>query len=648
MGKKCFRMSAIVLFVVMLMIGITVKANRSQTAKALRIPAEFTTTDEGKIWDQSVVATYIQYGDDRKKLSGSMNVSFDLFVPKDLFTKQTSHVSIYLSLGLYDDNWVWESMVEGKIPVFNIYRSGSRYKACYYDEKARVDKTFGKNNVAVNKDGKYVRIRVKNYKMNSQSVFDSGKKKSIVGRKAKLGFSFSVLCNTKRNATIYLKNSRISSGSKTIFASSHNKDDVYTFAMVNNRKMALLYTSNYNKNKMPKFEKIPDDVRNASSKDYVSRNDKRVIKNTISGKTKEKAKRFAKADYQSLPKWHGTHLDNWYTIGWGGAARRNPCFTEPLIKEVASEGFNFVRVTMDTRIVYSQNMFDETGQEFKGNGKKVNLNALKNLDDLITWCVKYGIHVCLDVHNTPGGYMLGGDEEASRELLFKEGSKEQKLFFDFWKLITERYKDVSTNALSYDLYNEPPFFATDEMWTKLMKKTINLIHDVDSTRLLFVDMLRYGKTPCYGLVGEKIVQTSHMYDPDEFSHSNYELDSSIQMGASYKPGVYDREKYYPIIENRIKEIVDFRKETGTTVMVQEFGCTCYSYMDSIVTYLDDILTLLDENDINWSAYGYDNEQFGYVSVMDCYRSKGGTYLKINPHRYVAKELREMFHKHMQV
>ena len=135
MGKKCFRMSAIVLFVVILMIGITVKANRSQAAKALRIPAEFTTTDEGKTWDQSVVATYIQYGDDRKKLSGSMNVSFDLFVPKDLFTKQTSHVSIYLSLGLYDDNWVWESMVEGKIPVFNIYRSGSRYKACYYDEK---------------------------------------------------------------------------------------------------------------------------------------------------------------------------------------------------------------------------------------------------------------------------------------------------------------------------------------------------------------------------------------------------------------------------------------------------------------------------------------------------------------------------------
>ena len=639
------KISTVLIVFLLALIGITAKANTSKAAKALRIPAEFTTTNEKKLWDQSVVTTYIEYGDDWKKLSGSMSVSFDLYVPKDLFTKKTTHLTINPTLTLYDENWAWESMVEGKIPVFDVYSSGNKYKAYYYDKKAKKDKILGKT-VTAKKDGKYVRIRVKNYKMNSWSRFDSGKKKSIAGRSVKLGLTFSVMSNTKRKATIYLRNSRISNSGKPVFTSSHSKNDVHTYAMVNNQKMALLYTSNYNKNKIPKFEKIPDDVRNASPKNYVSRSNKKVATNTISDKIKEKAKTFAKADYQSLPKWHGTHLDNWYTIGWGGAARRNPCFTEALVKEVAGEGFNFVRVTLDTRIVYTKNMYDETGQEFKGNTKRVNLNALKNLDDLITWCVKYGVHVCLDAHNTPGGYMLGGDEEASRKLLFTDGSKEQKIFFDFWKLIAERYKDVSTNALSYDLYNEPPFFVTDKMWTKFMKKTIGLVHGVDPTRLLFVDMLRYGKTPCYGLVGEKIVQTSHMYDPDEFSHSNYELDTHIQHGASYTPGMYDREKYYPIIESRIRELVDFRKETGTTVMVQEFGCTCYSDIDSIVAFMDDILNLLDENDISWSAFGYDNEQFGYVSVMDCYRSKGGTYIEINPHRYVAKELRELYHKHM--
>ncbi len=645
MSKKYFRIGSIVLFVVILIIGITVKANKSQAAKALRVPAEFTTTDDNKLWDQSLVTTYIQYGDKKVKLSGSMNVSLDLYVPKDLFSKQTSYMLIHLNLGLYNSDWVWESMVDGKIPDFNIYRSGNSYKAFYYDKKGKKGKISGKN-VTIKKDGKYILIRVKNYKLQSKSISDSGKKKSIVGKSSRLGLTLNVLCNTKRNATIYLKNSRISNGNKTIFSSPHDKDDVYTFAHVNNQKLGLLFTSNYNKNRIPKFEKIPDDVRNASSKEYVPRSNKKVVKNTISKNTKEKAKAFAKADYQSLPKWHGTTLDNWYTIGWGGAARRKPFFTEELVKEVANEGFNFVRVTIDTRIVYTKNMFDETGEEFKGNSKKVNLNALKNLDDLITWCVKYGIHVCLDAHNTPGGMMLGGDEDTGRALLFKNGSKEQKLFFDFWKLIAERYKDVSTNALSYNLYNEPPAFVTDEMWTKFMKKTIDLIHDVDSTRLLFVDMLQFGQVPCYGLVGEKIVQSLHMYDPYEFSHSNYGIDGRIQHGASYKPGIYDKDEYYPIIEKRIKGIVDFMKETGTTVMAQEVGCTCYSYMDSIVAFFDDILTLFDENNINWASWGYDNELFGYVSVMDCYRSEGGTYIKINPNRYVAKELRELFHKHM--
>lgn len=82
-------------------------------------------------------------------------------------------------------------------------------------------------------------------------------------------------------------------------------------------------------------------------------------------------------------------------------------------------------------------------------------------------------------------------------------------------------------------------------------------------------------------------------------------------------------------------------------MVQEFGCTCYSYMKDIVAYLDDILTLLDDNGIRWSQYAYDSQDFGYVAVRDISRSIGGTYVKVNPHRYVAKELREVLSKHMQ-
>lgn len=633
--KRNKNLCVVLIVFLFVLIGVTVKANTSRAMKALRIPAEFITTDENKIWNQCYTMVDIQYGDAKVKLSDSMSVSFDVYAPKKLFSGKNTHLSLYFSLAVHDDNWIWESSVFGKIPSFDIRREGNKYRAYYYDDGK--EKSIGKN-VKLNNNGKYVKISVDKYPMNS---------KSVKGRRKKLGLSISLIANAKQDATIYLKNSKISSGNKVVFKSAHDKDDVYTYAMVNQLKLGLLHTDTYNKNKIPKFKKIPDDIRNATSKKYVARTDKKAITNTISDATKKKAKAFEKADYTSLPDWHGTQINNWQTIGWGGFSRSNPCFTEGLIKELAGEGFNFVRVTIDTRIVFSKQMFDETGDDFNGDDKKVNLNALKNLDDLVTWCVKYGVHACFDVSSTPGGSVIDHSPDPDRMTLFKEGSKEQKIFFNFWKLITKRYKDISTNALSYNLYNEPPEFVSDETWTKLMKKTIDLIHDEDPTRLLFVDMLEYANKPCYGLVGEKIVQSAHIYDTYEFTHANYDIRESIQRGASYKPATYDRDTIYPILQEKIKDLVDFRDKTGTTIMVQEVGCTNYHYMDSIVAYFDDLLSLLDENGVNWVYYAYDAESFGYVALMDCFRSEGGTYIRINPGRYVAKELRGVLHRHMK-
>ena len=128
-----------------------------------------------------------------------------------------------------------------------------------------------------------------------------------------------------------------------------------------------------------------------------------------------------------------------------------------MVDELSEVGFNFIRVVVDTRIFYLESQYGEPGEHFDGTSDYVNTEELRNLDDLISWCIDAGIHVCIDVHNTPGGYMLGGDEEASRELLFTEGSPEEQMFIDYWEFMAMRYSDVPNNALSFNLYNEPPF-----------------------------------------------------------------------------------------------------------------------------------------------------------------------------------------------
>ena len=252
----------------------------------------------------------------------------------------------------------------------------------------------------------------------------------------------------------------------------------------------------------------------------VSRNSDAAITNTISDEIKEKAKNMPEASYDNLPVWRGTSIYNKYEYAWTGSEYLSDDFSEETVGEIADIGFDFVRVLLDTRFFYTEDISLGAGPHFTGNSDNVNTEELKNLDDLISWCVDKGIHVCLDVHNTPGGYMIGGDEEATRELLFTEGSDEEQMFFDFWEVIARRYKDISTNALSFNLYNEPPNFVEDEQYTEFVHNAVDIIWGETPDRLIFVDMLKYAREPVYGLVGEKVVQSFHVYEPYEFSHAN--------------------------------------------------------------------------------------------------------------------------------
>ena len=83
--KRNKNLCVILIVFLFVLIGITAKSNTSRAAKALRIPAEFKSTNEKKIWDQYYTMVDIQYGDAKVKLSDSMNVSFDVYAPKKLF-----------------------------------------------------------------------------------------------------------------------------------------------------------------------------------------------------------------------------------------------------------------------------------------------------------------------------------------------------------------------------------------------------------------------------------------------------------------------------------------------------------------------------------------------------------------------------------
>ena len=551
---------------------------------------------------------------------------------------------------------------------------------------------------------------------------------------------------------------------------------------------------------------VSEEAQKTPEKVMAERLGKEATTNTITEDLKKKALDMPYADYQTLPAWHGTTLVNKAEYGWTWGGHQD--YTKELVGELAEVGFNFIRVVIDTRNFFLEDINGEPGQYFNGTSEYVNLQQLKNVDDLIAWCIDAGIHVCLDVHSTPGGYMIGGDEEASRELLFTAGSPEEQIFLDYWEFMAMRYSDVPNNALSFNLYNEPPFFATDEQYTVLMKKTLDVIRKTSPDRLIFIDMLQYGRIPVYGLVGEKVVQTFHSYDPYEFTHNlvdntDYEAGAADRSAALREKVTYplpavcaqirdegyvvtgdfpagteltmridegrvgtelvlsldgkkvsswtmDQEKldkcglipddennfgiYFEtnpdatgievkyVLEQDAKELrfdrrgkdawidlnalkvktatyntrldamwiddgrvelpptrvsIDekgfvtvaddaakynfgkdslkemfsvykqFREETGTKVMLQEFGDCVYTEINGAKQLYDDILSICDEFDFPWCHYAYDGADFSIVAISPEYYRREATYEKLSSGREICAELRDVLRKHMK-
>lgn len=203
------------------------------------------------------------------------------------------------------------------------------------------------------------------------------------------------------------------------------------------------------------------------------------------------------AAWNALPTWNGVTLQNMHQYDWEPYGQPQ-VFSREDVESIAQLGFNFIRVPLDTRLFFD---LDDPSQ--------VRLDRLLNLDDLISWCAEYGIHLCPDVHFAFG---LSTDEDPFNDTIW-ENSEEQALFVTFWDLLAERYKDVPSNLLSFNLMNEPSPYVAEEDYGALMREAMAAIRAHTPERLIFVDMLMTATEPAYSLVRDKVAQSFHFYEP---------------------------------------------------------------------------------------------------------------------------------------
>ena len=197
----------------------------------------------------------------------------------------------------------------------------------------------------------------------------------------------------------------------------------------------------------------------------------------------------------------GFNLLGMYDVDWNINV-----FNETEFKMIHELGFNFVRLPVDYR-TYTK----------PGDWNTFYLTKVAEFDKAIQWGEKYGIHVCLNLHRAPG-YCVNPTTTlpVNQQLNLWTDPVAQDAFVNHWKFFANRYKDIPADRLSFNLINEPGNVTT-EVYTAVMLKAIQAIHQISPERIVFVDVVNNGLI--LALKDEpNVAQSIHCYDPGNLTH----------------------------------------------------------------------------------------------------------------------------------
>ena len=184
-----------------------------------------------------------------------------------------------------------------------------------------------------------------------------------------------------------------------------------------------------------------------------------------------------------LPRWRGFNLLGMFCSANSPINRgRAPgYFNEDDFKMISDFGFDFIRLPLSYRI-WSSVEDPFTIQEEK----------IAPLDDAVYWAEKYGLHVNICMHRLPG-YCVNDDEIEIMDLWKEEKALNAAVFQ--WESIAKRYKDISSDKLSFNVVNEPSTKMTLKEYGKVAEKVISAVRETTPDRLFIIDGVHWGTYP---------------------------------------------------------------------------------------------------------------------------------------------------------
>jgi endoglucanase len=310
-----------------------------------------------------------------------------------------------------------------------------------------------------------------------------------------------------------------------------------------------------------------------------------------------------------IPRWRGFNLTELAGGRRGGPPR---AYRESDFQWMSEWGFTFARLPLS----YWQ-------WSSPKDWATIDPEGLKPIDQALEYGRKYGIHVSMNFHRIPG-YCVNGRELEPYQL-FESTPDSMKRALEaathHWHYFADRYKDVPSSRLSFDLMNEPPFMKDQGRYVEICVALIAAIRSASPERLIVADGADIGQTPVPGLIDQGIVQSTHDYQPKMVSHYTADWVPAAEFESLATPtwpmvdkhGVlWDREKLRTEVITKWKPLTD----RGAPVHVGEWGCLNKTPHPVALAWMGDLLSLWREAGWGWSMWNLR----GHFGIVDSGRT----------------------------
>lgn len=296
----------------------------------------------------------------------------------------------------------------------------------------------------------------------------------------------------------------------------------------------------------------------------------------------------------TIPRWRGFNLTN--LMGPQHMSR----FVETDLIWMKEFGFDFARIPMnywcwsDPKDWY-----------------KMDESILKWIDEVVAFGRKHEIHINLNFHRIPGYCVNGRDRE--QHDLFEGSSEGQAKALDaashHWREFAKRYKGISSDELSFDLMNEPPWMDDDVRYVEIIRHLVKAIRDVDPDRLIAADGSDIGQTPIPDVADLGLIQSTRGYVPKMISHytATWVPENEFE---SFEPPVWPMHDKNGDLWNRdkiYKELITPwlpLHEKGVPIHVGEWGCFNKTPHEACLGWMEDMLSIWKELGWGWAMWNF--------------------------------------------